>query len=88
MVNNISRSFPNGIQHYTKGTAYVKISFPETQLICRWCPFCRAEKELERFWCRLTNEMIYDPFYTIGLNCPIVFEGTKKGEPEDENSRF
>ena len=26
-----------------------------------YCPFCRAEKELGRYWCRLTNDMLYCP---------------------------
>ena len=34
---------------------------------------------MKRFWCRLTNEMIYNPFSNErGRKCPIKLEEKKK----------
>lgn len=70
----VSKEFPQGVRFYTSGTARVRIHFPEQSVRCQYCPFCRSEKELERYWCRLTNEMLYDPFNLIGGDCPIDFD--------------
>lgn len=66
--------FETGVSYYTFGTAHIKISFPETQICCRWCPFCRSEESLKRYWCRLTNEMLYNPYAGLGEDCPVKFE--------------
>ena len=67
--------FDKGISYYTKGKAVVEVSFPEDAVCCQYCRFCRTEPELKRFWCRLTNDMIYDPFSPYrSENCPIKFE--------------
>lgn len=71
----MGKSFENGVSFYTKGVASVVINFPEDEVRCQYCPFCRAENELKRFWCRLTNEMLINPFSGTGNNCPIIFKG-------------
>ncbi len=68
------RTFKNGVSWYTSGIAKVKINFPEDDICCKWCPFCRSENDLERFWCRLTNRMIYNPYIGLSDDCPIEFE--------------
>lgn len=75
------KSFKNGVSWYTDGKAVVDIHFPENDVCCSWCPFCRSENDLNRFWCRLTNTMLYNPFVNIASNCPIEF--TRK---ENENN--
>ena len=67
--------FDKGISFYTKGKAIIDVSFPEDYICCQYCKFCRTESDLKRFWCRLTGEMIYDPFGPHrGYDCPIIFE--------------
>ena len=69
----MSQEFPNGISYYTDGVVSLVVHFPENKVKCHYCRFCRSEPELKRFWCRLTNDMIYDPFCP-GLpdGCPIM----------------
>lgn len=64
--------FENGVSWYTVGVATVNISFPEDDIKCQRCPFCRAENELGRYWCRLVNKQVYEP-KMLGLPefCPI-----------------
>ncbi len=71
----MKQEFESGVRYYTTGIAQVKINFPEGEVCCRWCPFCRSEESLKRYWCRLTNEMIYNPYAGIGGCCPVEFEG-------------
>lgn len=68
------KSFKNGVSWYTRGTAIVDVHFPEDDVCCSWCPFCRAENDLGRFWCRLTNQMIYNPYTERDDDCPIILE--------------
>lgn len=69
------KSFENGVLFYTTGSAVIKIAFPEDEVKCQWCPFCRSEGDLKRYWCRLTNNMLYYP-YADGLpdTCPIILD--------------
>ena len=68
------KDFPNGVSYYTSGKAVIPVHFPEDKVCCQYCMFCRTESELNRFWCRLTNEMIYNPAAGIRDSCPVVFE--------------
>ena len=66
------KQFENGIGYYTKMHADIMVAFPEDCVCCRYCPFCRAEKELGRFWCRLTNDMLYCPeMKGLPEGCPL-----------------
>lgn len=71
----MAKRFENGIGFYTKATVSKTVFFPENEIKCQYCEFCRAEKDLERYWCRLTNDMIYYPF-ALGLpdKCPLILE--------------
>lgn len=70
--------FEKGVSYYTRGIAYVTVSFPEDAVCCGYCSFCRPEPELKRFWCRLTNEMLINPFAPErGTRCPVVLEDKK-----------
>lgn len=72
------KQFENGVKWYTKGIAEIEINFPENDVTCKWCPFCRSESDLGRFWCRLNNAMLYNPYGGIGEKCPIKFESEEK----------
>ena len=67
--------FDNGIDYYTTGIAHVVVNFPENVTACCYCSFCYAEESLKRHKCRLTGEIIVNPYNLYrGANCPIVFE--------------
>lgn len=68
------KKFENGVKFYSMGQANINVAFPEDDICCNWCQFCRAESDLKRFRCRLTNEMIYNPFVGISSKCPLSFE--------------
>lgn len=73
--------YENGITKFTTGIATIKVHFPKDDIKCQWCAFCRSESDLKRHWCRLTNEMLYNPYGIYrGQKCPIKFE-----EKEDNN---
>lgn len=68
------KEFESGVRFYTKGRAEITVNFPEKEVKCKWCPFCRAEQTLGRYWCRLTNKMLYNPeSYELGQDCPLIF---------------
>lgn len=81
----MAEEFKGGVTYFTKGILSIPVFFPEDKVKCCYCPFCRSEGDLKRFWCRAANEMIYNPFYA-GLPefCPIEttgeITGTKKGD--------
>lgn len=64
----------NGVSFYTKGIASVTVNFPEGNVVCQWCPFCRNEDSLKRWKCLLTGEYLLYPFVSVGNQCPIVLE--------------
>ena len=69
------KSFDKGVSYYTVGYATIKINFPEDDVCCNWCQFCRSESDLKRFWCRLTNKMIYNPFVPeLPEWCPVTLQ--------------
>lgn len=77
------KNFEKGVDYYTHGTASVDIYFPEDDVRCVWCPFCRSEAELRRFWCRLVNRMVYNPNCAeLPEFCPITIN--KEAEKEKE----
>lgn len=75
----------NGVEWFLKATIQTDIFFPEGKLKCQYCPFCRSESDLKRFWCRINNTMIYNPF-AEGLpeNCPANITGEIIGQKEKE----
>lgn len=66
--------FKNGVKYYTSGVATIRINFPEDSVACCWCPFCRSESDLGRYWCRLNNTMIYNPYSGVSDSCPVEIE--------------
>lgn len=70
----MNQKFESGVRYYTTVVLQIKINFPEDDVCCHWCPYCFEEKGLNRNWCRLTNEMLYNPYAGIGERCPVKFE--------------
>ena len=81
--------FDNGVSYYTDGFAIIPVHFPEDEVKCKWCPFCRAESELGRYWCRLVNRQVYEPKMD-GLPefCPIQFPTEYKEDDDGEQYRY
>lgn len=69
------------VDYYTKGTAVVRVCFPENRVVCQWCPFCRNEDSLRRWKCLLTGEYLVYPFTSRGEGCPIELDKTTSVEP-------
>lgn len=72
--------FDKGVGWYTKGIASVPVNFPEDEVCCKWCPFCWTESGLNRYRCRLTNEILYFPNYGLGDKCPVVLNEKNESE--------
>lgn len=66
------KTFENGVAYYTRAKTELTVYFPEDVVRCQYCDFCRAEKDVDRWWCRLTHNMIHNP-YANGLpkHCPL-----------------
>lgn len=78
--------FPNGVLWYTKKFAVVEVNFPEDAVCCQNCEWCRAEKELSRYFCRLTGRQVYNPYYSVDEErCPLM---SKKNFVEVINNSF
>jgi hypothetical protein len=72
----MAENFKNGVQWFTKGIIEVAVYFPEGQIKCQNCRYCRAESDLKRFWCKLTEQMVYNPFCSeLPENCPVKITG-------------
>lgn len=57
----MSNDFPQGVEYYTVMTREITVNFPNGRVKCRYCPFCYAEKELNRYRCRLHNRLVFTP---------------------------
>lgn len=64
-------SILRGADHYTVGTIYLNVFFPNGESCCWYCPMLNKHTEE----CRITNETIYKPRQRMGKNCPMVLEG-------------
>ena len=58
----MSNEFPKGVTFFAKGVLSVPVYFPEGKVKCCYCEYCRAEIDLNRFRCRISNDIIYNPF--------------------------
>ena len=81
-MGKMGRLFANGVSFYTPYHADIIIHFPENDVSCRWCKFCRTDiSGLERYKCILTDRILYAPEF-VGLPdfCPLL-----PVENQDEN---
>jgi hypothetical protein len=71
----------NGVDYFTGAIVTREIWFPEENIRCQFCPFCREEKGLGRFWCNVTGKMIYNPFADgFPEGCPAQLTGEIRGK--------
>ena len=80
----MSKEFPDGIRYYTMAKATITVAFPENRVLCQYCPHCRAEQALGRYFCRLTGDILYTPFDGVGENCPLKIKNTKEVKTNDK----
>lgn len=66
------KEFHNGVSYYTK--AKVEVGFPESDIVCAWCPMLMRDYGLDRQRCGLTGEILLAPKFSIGDRCPLEFE--------------
>lgn len=69
--------FDKGISYYTVGTATIAVPFPEDEVACRWCKFLRPDTDCGRFFCRLTDDVVYG-IAKIADTCPLTFKEDKQ----------
>lgn len=72
------KTFSNGVSYYTKAIA--EIGFPESDIVCHWCPFLGSDYKLDRERCNKTGEILTAPKHQIGYYCPLVFQSAEEGD--------
>ena len=76
----MTNDFKSGVPYFTMAEIRVEVAFPEDKVKCRYCPFCRSESDLGRFWCRIMNIMLYNPDYPeLPEGCPPTLTGEIHG---------
>ncbi len=70
-------SVQNGsVQYYTKGKYETIVNFPEKDVACRHCPYCRYRitNGSRIYICSLTYETLISPGRSIGALCQLKFK--------------
>lgn len=73
----MANKFDGGVRYYTIGTATISIPFPESDICCQNCRLLTNDYGLKRARCAYTAEVISDPEYGIGNECPLNFKEEK-----------
>lgn len=76
------KDFSRGVSYYTGGM--VHIAFPEDDICCRWCPLMRVELKTDRQYCCKTGEYLVSTNFTVGNQCPIIFDDLGKEEETND----
>lgn len=75
--------FKNGVKWFAMAKCEINIGFPEGSVKCIHCHYCRPEQNTNRFWCRITNSIIYSPNAEgLPMDCPFELTGEIKGKRE------
>lgn len=73
-------NFDKGVDFYTFADLETRQGFPENEVKCRWCRYCKEEFGLKRHICINTHEMLYS-IDTRGQECPLInFRKVEKGD--------
>ena len=70
----------NGCTVYTTASYVYTASFPEGNVCCDLCDFCRSENAGTRFRCSATGEILPYHNKSTGLRCPLNFNDEKENE--------
>lgn len=79
----MSSKFDGGVRYYTTGKATVIMPFPEQDICCQNCKLMIGEYITRRSRCALTGEIIPDPEYMIGHDCPLKFVEKESNDESD-----
>lgn len=63
--------FDRGVSYYTIADLSMQISFPESEVSCKWCRFLKHYDGIDRDKCGLTDDILYSRELR-GINCPLV----------------
>jgi hypothetical protein len=66
------KDFINGVRFYTKAT--IELGFPEDDVCCYRCPLMSTDYGSKRERCGKTGELLVNPRYDIGYDCPLKFK--------------
>ena len=53
----------NKVEYYTHGIAKIDVYFPEKEVNCRHCVFCKFNANFQTFSCVLTDDYISKDIY-------------------------
>lgn len=69
----------SSVLHYTRGIDQTVIHFPEDQVVCAYCPFCKHKitNGRRRDVCVKTYEPLDNVLNRRGCDCPLIFEEKK-----------
>ena len=70
--------FDKGVDYYTIGRLNVDVGFPEEETKCKYCKFCEKDYGFDRWWCKVTGNMLYS-VETRDKECPLDFCGGGNG---------
>lgn len=60
---------------YKKGLLILKMALPEKRPVCQYCAYgLHKDGPYDRYTCRFTGELIFDPRNSIGDFCPVNWE--------------
>lgn len=65
--------FKNGVSYYTNYTLTDKVGFPEDDVCCGWCKYLGNIRTLNRFFCRVTGDTVYN-VDVMNKGCPLKKE--------------
>lgn len=63
--------FDSGVRWYTHGEIRVDVYFPEDSVMCRYCPFLRADANGARYKCTITGSILPGIEY-VPDDCPVI----------------
>ena len=73
------------VLYYTKATVNMPINFPENEINCSVCPFCRYDKELKIAWCDILGKFRCimkeaEAAHYKFADCPLEFEDKEENQ--------
>ena len=71
--------FDRGVSFYTVAECEIQVHFPENDVKCQWCPFCKHYDGIGRDKCGLTDEILFSR-EIIGRKCPLTILNEVKTE--------
>ena len=66
----------SGVSFYVKGISKTEVNFPDGDICCRWCPYCKSRtiRGHTRVICVKTYEALENIDTQVGEDCVLNFE--------------